>query len=153
MNATGKGFALVEVSYRYNMKEPEPKSAFSLMVDARRNATLMSLDIKVQYKPPNVRVASQKSNMAILEVSMPSGFVVDDLYLETIKSKLPAAKLIQTKNSDTVVIFYFDSISAKAESLRLVGLMKYSVDDLKPASVDVYDYYDSCKWKPYTTLN
>lgn len=85
------------------------------------------------------------SNMVVLEVAMPSGFLVDK---ETFPSLLQKnhVKLVETKNGETVVNIYFDQMLPSEEiCLNIDGYRSHKVAETKPASVKVYDYYDSCK--------
>lgn len=144
VNASGKGFALLEVSYRYNTKEAEPKSAFQLKTNVKSpNANLLNLEIETQFQPTD---DSKQSNMAVLEIAMPSGFVISTQSLDHLKSSLPIVKRIETKNSETVGIIYFDHISSDAITLKIDGFREHAVDEQKPASIVIYDYYDDCKY-------
>lgn len=49
------------------------------------------------------------SNMAVMEVGLPSGFQADSETFPTIK-KLDKIKRIETQNGDTNVVIYFDRV-------------------------------------------
>lgn len=85
--------------------------------------------------------------MVVLEVSMPSGFIVD-------KEQFPAllkeehVKLVETKKGETVVNIYFDQMLPNEKNcLNIEGYRSHKVAESKPSSVKIYDYYDSCKYK------
>lgn len=146
VNASGKGFALLEVAYRYNTKEAEPKSAFTLQTNANLpNENHLKLEIKTQYQPQDAKASTKQSNMAVLEISMPSGFVIGTEALDKLKTKLPTIKRIETKNSETVGLIYFDHIGTETITLIVDGYREHEVDEQKPATVHIYDYYDNCK--------
>lgn len=52
------------------------------------------------------------SNMAVMEVGLPSGFQADSETFPTIK-KLDKIKRIETQNGDTNVVIYFDRVCFK----------------------------------------
>lgn len=146
IKASGKGFALLEVGYRYNINTPEAVSAFSL----KPKVNLLSdehvtVEIDTSYNPPKGKDSSKNSNMAILEAELPSGFVVNSEVLNGLKSTLPTLKRIETKNADTVAVFYFDYLSAEPITFKIDGFREHIVENQKPASILVYDYYDNGK--------
>lgn len=53
---------------------------------------------------------TNESNMAVMEVSLPSGFVVDSDSLPSLRVS-QNVKRVETKDSDSVVILYFDKVS------------------------------------------
>lgn len=146
INASGKGFALLEIGCRYNTKEAEPKLAFDLETKARLlTENLLNLEITTKYQTLNKTNESTQSNMAILEVAMPSGFVISSQSLENIKTNLSIVKRIETKNSETVGIIYFDHLSSETITLTIDGFREHLVDEQKPSTIAIYDYYDNCK--------
>lgn len=83
--------------------------------------------------------------MVILEVSMPSGFLIDKDRLSEILMK-PHVKLAETKNGETVVDIYIDQMLPKEDiCLEIKGYRSHKVAENKPVPVRIYDYYDSCK--------
>lgn len=137
---------MLEVAYRYNTKEVEPKSAFTLTTNADLpNENLLKLEIKTQYQPQDAKDSTKQSNMAVLEIAMPSGFVIGTEALDKLKVKFPTIKRIETKNSETVGIIYFDHIGTDAITLNVDGYREHEIDEQKPATVHIYDYYDNCK--------
>lgn len=83
--------------------------------------------------------------MAVLEVSLPSGFSVDsDIVLEL--SREPYVKKVETKNGDSVVVLYFDKLVQNEPVCPLINTFRiFKVAEQKPVPIIVYDYYDSCE--------
>lgn len=82
--------------------------------------------------------------MAVMEVEFPSGFTADtDSIPDIMASK--NVKKVETKNGDTVVIVYFDHIGEVELCPTFVAVRSHKVAKQKPASISVYDYYDTCK--------
>lgn len=103
----------------------------------------MNLEVMLSYQPPKGRDLDKKSNMAILEIALPSGFVANDELLNGLKAALSTIKRIETKNSGTVVIIYFDYLTMEPVYLNVDGFREHIVDEQKPSSVLIYDYYDN----------
>lgn len=83
--------------------------------------------------------------MVIVEVAMPSGFLVEKDRLTELLSKSPV-KLVETKNGETVAVVYFDQMMPNDEICLVVqGYRSHKVAESKPVPVRIYDYYDSCK--------
>lgn len=146
INAKGTGFALLELGYRYNIDAPEPKAAFLL----KPNITLvsaehMNLEIIAAYKPPEGKASDKQSNMVVLETTLPSGFTVNSELLNGLKSTQSLVKRIETKNGDTVAIIYFDHLTTEPITLKIDGFREHLVEEQKPASISIYDYYDNGK--------
>lgn len=85
--------------------------------------------------------------MAVMEVTMPSGFIIELEYLRELLNDLDLVKRTETKNSDTIAIVYFENIGRNELKISIRGVQAIEVNDLKPASITVYDYYDSCECK------
>jgi len=143
VSATGKGFALLQLSYRYNLNDTDAAPSFALrtVTGEKSNPAYINLDVCTTYKPKEA--TEKQSNMVVLEVSLPSGFAVesDQLYQLTRNENV---KKVETKNGDTVFVVYFDSLKVdKEECLSFNGYQLYKVAEQKPVPIRVYDYYDS----------
>lgn len=89
-----------------------------------------------------------ESNMAVMEVNFPSGFTAD---LDTLPSLEVSehVKKVETKNADTTVIVYFDSLGFKEVCPTLDAFRTHKVAKQRPSDVIIYDYYDNCKKPKY----
>lgn len=87
--------------------------------------------------------------MAVLEVELPSGFVVNAHSLDSIKRALPSVKKIETKNADTVAVVYFDHLTKDEISLKIDAFRNHDVDEQKPVAIVLYDYYDNGKSREF----
>lgn len=83
--------------------------------------------------------------MAVLEVSLPSGFVVDAAALKSLESSIETIKKVETKNDETLAVIYFDHLSKDPISLKINGFRSHLVSEQKPVPIIVYDYYDNGK--------
>lgn len=146
VNANGNGFAILELGYRYHIDAPEPDAAFSLEPSVKLvSADHMSLEITTAYQPPRGNNSVNQSSMVVMEIALPSGFVVNSELLDGLKSTQTLIKRIETKSGDTVAIIYFDHLTSVPIILNIDGFQEHLVEELKPASVLIYDYYDNGK--------
>lgn len=83
--ATGSGFAFFQVAYRYNSILDDPVRRFELTVKPQpsNNANLLSLEICAKYIPEGENIRSQ---MTLIEVYLPSGYVYDPATSESVKA-------------------------------------------------------------------
>lgn len=84
------------------------------------------------------------SNMAVMEVNLPSGFTADIDSLPSLEVSQNAQK-VQTKNDDTTVVLYFNNLTQIEYCPTVSAHRTHKVAKLRPVPVIVYDYYDSCK--------
>ncbi|XP_043065393.1 alpha-2-macroglobulin [Drosophila ficusphila] len=142
--AKGTGSALVQISYQYNVVEKEPKQSFKIETIVLPEVAPAKLELSVCVDFIEEGKAKE-SNMAILEVSLPSGYTSDEESFNAIK-EIERVRLVETKNGDSVVVVYFENL-AKSEKkcIPIEAFRTHSVANQKPSSVVLYDYYDTNK--------
>ncbi|XP_054003817.1 CD109 antigen-like isoform X1 [Hylaeus anthracinus] len=143
ITATGNGFALVQISFQYNLNVTGAWPLFTLdpQVDKNSNANHLQLSICsrfVQTKEAN------ESNMVVMEATLPSGFTVDRDSLPSLEVS-QNVKRVETKNGDTVVILYFDKMDRQEYCPTVSAFRTHKVAKQKPVPVSIYDYYDSSR--------
>ncbi|KYN03797.1 hypothetical protein ALC62_05309 [Cyphomyrmex costatus] len=143
ITASGKGFVLVQVSYQYNLNVTGAFPLFTLdpQVDKNSNANHLQLSICSGFVPTE---EANESNMAVMEVSLPSGFTVDRDSLPSLEMS-SHVKRVETKNGDTMVILYFDKMIKQEYCPTVSAFRTHKVAKQKPVPVSVYDYYDSSR--------
>jgi len=88
ITATGSGFTVVQISYHYNINEPKKINNFILNAKISTNADYyFTLETCVGLKNMN------QSNMAVMEISTPSGYVFDSESLNSIVGSLSNVKV------------------------------------------------------------
>ncbi|KAK0179673.1 hypothetical protein PV327_005405 [Microctonus hyperodae] len=143
VTATGSGFALIQASSHYNVNVTGAWPLFTLdpQVDRNSNENHLQLSICSGFVPTR---EANESNMAVMEVNLPSGFTVD-------KDSLPSlevsqnVKRVETKNGDTMVVLYFDKMVRKEYCPTVSAYRTHKVAEQKPVPVSIYDYYDSSR--------
>ncbi|XP_053958661.1 pregnancy zone protein-like isoform X2 [Anastrepha ludens] len=140
--AKGKGAALVQIAYQYNVVEKDPKPSFNIQTVIKKDTPVLKLEMEVCVEYVG---EGEASNMALLEVTLPSGFVADVDTFEYIES-VPHVRQVESQKSDTLIVVYFESLSKGApQCLPIEALRQYAVARQKPASIVLYDYYDTLK--------
>uniref|UniRef100_A0A182PLQ3 CD109 antigen n=1 Tax=Anopheles epiroticus TaxID=199890 RepID=A0A182PLQ3_9DIPT len=141
MMASGTGCALFQLSYKYNIKDVDSSPRFTLKPEAKQGKikSCIELSVSTSFIP---KEDQSVSNMAVMEVDMPSGYVVESDTLKHLKQH-ELVKKVETKRSDTTVVLYFDNIGAEVVSLQMSAFQKHQVENAKPANVIIYDYYDN----------
>ncbi|XP_017152345.1 CD109 antigen isoform X6 [Drosophila miranda] len=143
--AKGTGSAMVQLSYRYNLAEKDKKPSFKVTptVKETTSSQLLVVDICAEYIPLEDGDKEKDSNMAVMEIVLPSGFVGDADSLSKIQA-VDRVKRVETKNSDSTVIVYFDSLTpGDVKCLPVEATKAHAVAKQKPAAVSLYDYYDT----------
>ncbi|KAH8266701.1 hypothetical protein KR018_011420 [Drosophila ironensis] len=142
--AKGTGAALVQVSYQYNVVEKEPKPSFKVETIVRPETTPAKLELTVCVDFVEEGKA-KASNMAILEVSLPSGYTADEESFQEIR-EIERVRLVETKNGDSVVVIYFENLAKnQTKCIPIEAFKTHAVANQKPSSVVLYDYYDTNK--------
>lgn len=78
--AKGKGSCLLQISYRFNLNSKDDEPSFTVKPSVKeRKGDLLILNVIVNY-------IGEESNMAVLEVSLPSGYIADKDAFEKILS-------------------------------------------------------------------
>ncbi|XP_071560506.1 thioester-containing protein 1 allele S3 isoform X2 [Temnothorax nylanderi] len=143
ITASGRGFVLVQVSYQYNLNVTGAFPLFTLdpQVDKNSNANHLQLSICSGFVPTE---EANESNMAVMEVSLPSGFTVDRDSLPSLEIS-SHVKRVETRNGDTMVVLYFDKMVKEEYCPTVSAFRTHKVAKQKPVPVSVYDYYDSSR--------
>ncbi|XP_078044260.1 thioester-containing protein 1 allele R1 isoform X2 [Augochlora pura] len=143
VTATGSGFALVQISFQYNLNVTGAWPLFTLdpQVDKNSNANHLQLSICSGFVPTK---EANESNMVVMEVSLPSGFTADRDSLPSLEVS-QNVKRVETKDGDTVVILYFDKMDRREYCPTVSAFRTHKVAKQKPVPVTIYDYYDSSR--------
>ncbi|XP_076755631.1 CD109 antigen isoform X1 [Xylocopa sonorina] len=143
ITATGNGFALVQVSFQYNLNVTGAWPLFTLdpQVDKNSNANHLQLSVCSGFVPTK---EANTSNMVVMEVSLPSGFTVDRESLPSLEVS-QNVKRVETKNGDTVVVLYFDEMNRQEYCPTVSAFRTHKVAKQRPVPVTIYDYYDSSR--------
>ncbi|XP_066592787.1 alpha-2-macroglobulin-like protein 1 isoform X2 [Prorops nasuta] len=138
--AEGEGCVLVQTNLKYNVAHVTGSEAFDLSVAVSSmpyvdECSMQTLTICGRYK-----MADEESNMALLEVSMISGYVPDRASLHSLLEN-PATRVKRFEEDKNIVTIYFDKLISQKTCISFVVTRENVVDRLEPANVKLYDYY------------
>ncbi|CAG9810736.1 unnamed protein product [Chironomus riparius] len=143
VTATGKGFSILQISYKYNLDNSGkfPRFVLNPKVDDSSNKEYLDLHVCTNFVPDS---QTQRSNMAVMEVSLPSGFTFDNDQMEALMLT-ENVKKVETKDGDTVIMVYFDDIGDSQICPEFKAYRTHAVAKQKPAPIIIYDYYDNSR--------
>uniref|UniRef100_A0A5S6Q9T9 Uncharacterized protein n=1 Tax=Trichuris muris TaxID=70415 RepID=A0A5S6Q9T9_TRIMR len=136
VTAEGVGVAFVQINWRYNMKRLANNQPFiceQKVLQQASNELIVSLCCRYNL--------SGKSNMAVLEMQTPSGFVINSEQLNMLTGK-EYLQRVETDKQETQANVYFSSMNADPICFNISSHLAYQVSDQKPAIVKLYDYYE-----------
>ncbi|XP_042561271.1 alpha-2-macroglobulin-like [Clupea harengus] len=141
----GSACASVGVALFYNIPTPTEHSTLSIKTQAKpltegecnkANGQAMNLIITVLYDGPQ-----ESTNMVIIDEKMLSGFTPDSASVE----RLQGSKLVDRvdKKDDHILVYLSEVPKGLPVSYHLTIRQDLPVNNLKPAVVKVYDYYQT----------
>ncbi|KAB7494034.1 Antigen, partial [Armadillidium nasatum] len=140
IKARGSGFAIVQVTYSFNVYVTGPGPSFSLdpQLDPDTDSNKLKLTTCTGYTNGN------SSNMAVLDVSLPSGYVIDNDLIPSLYN-YDRVKRVEKKENGAGVLLYFDSLTPQEVCPSISAYRVSKVAFQKRAPVRVYDYYDTSR--------
>ncbi|XP_053279690.1 alpha-2-macroglobulin isoform X2 [Pleuronectes platessa] len=132
----GSACASIQISLNYNIPTPTEVTSFSVEVkpeaDCAKNK--LSLLLKCLYHGKE-----NNTNMVILDIKMLSGFVPDPQSLKELKGALLVDRV--EEKEDHVMVYIRELPKDIPINYRLRLIQELPVQNLKPAVVKMYDYY------------
>ncbi|XP_063818191.1 alpha-2-macroglobulin-like [Pseudophryne corroboree] len=142
VTSTGSGCVFVQAVLRYNIPPPNIDATFSLSVKSisRKECltdSVTSFDILINTK---YRGSRSHSNMAVIEIKMLSGYIP----VRSSVAQLETEKVIQRSDiQNDAVTLYLNEVGSSPQLFTFGVTQDIKVKDLKPATVKVYDYYET----------
>nr|XP_022911888.1 alpha-2-macroglobulin-like protein 1 isoform X2 [Onthophagus taurus] len=134
----GDGCVLGQAAVKFNINEKPKVEALKLNVTAK-SATKKEQCTLLEIKPCVSYNAKGHSNMALLEVSMPSGYVPDQASLLALKGSVQEVKKFEL--IDDKVVFYFDKLTSNEICVPFVIEETVVVENRVDSIVKLFDYY------------
>ncbi|XP_050095516.1 alpha-1-macroglobulin-like [Anopheles aquasalis] len=140
IDVTSKDSGLLRVTYKYLLNLIDINHRFNITVEKQLVASqsAMMLEICSNFLPEN---PGERSNMALVEVTFPSGYVADT----ESNSELKRAQRIQNVeylHGGTMVVVYYNNMGDELNCFWIKAYMRYKVALRRPAYVKVHDYYN-----------
>ncbi|XP_044241170.2 pregnancy zone protein-like isoform X3 [Ursus arctos] len=140
---SGSGCVYLQTSLRYNvLPKKEGKVPFTLKVDTLpQNCDGVHAHRKFQIHI-NISYTGERpsSNMVIVDVKMISGFIPVKSSVRKLREK---PQIQRTDVSTNHVLIYFEELTNQTLSFSFSVEQDIQVDNLKPATVKAYDYYET----------
>ncbi|KAJ8921010.1 hypothetical protein NQ315_015806 [Exocentrus adspersus] len=145
VTAQGTGLAVFKVSYQYNVNVTGPWPLFTLdpQVDKNSNTDHLQVSICAGFVSRNLS-DTKESNMAVMEVTLPSGFTADVDSLPSLEVSQHVQK-VETRRGNTEIVLYFNNITVEEYCPTISAFRTHKVAKQKPVPVVLYDYYDSSR--------
>ncbi|XP_050093634.1 CD109 antigen-like [Anopheles aquasalis] len=136
----GTGFGLLQVSYQYGMELTKFANQFVLDVTKRNGSaeTKLVLDVCTSYMP---KLKDERSNMVLVEVNFPSGYVAEKDPLSATTNVNPI-KNVEIRFGGTSVVLYYNNMGTERNCFAVTAYRRTRVALNRPAYVIVHDYYE-----------
>ncbi|XP_030601195.1 alpha-2-macroglobulin-like [Archocentrus centrarchus] len=140
LEVKGTACASVQISAHYNIPTPTDVTTLSVEVKPEVDTTSESPRPKLTLKIKSLYSGKENTtNMVILDIKMLSGFVPDAESLKRLKGAPLVDRAEQTE--DRVLVYLRELPKDTPINLSLEIIQELPVDNLKPAVVKIYDYY------------
>ncbi|RWS07950.1 CD109 antigen-like protein, partial [Dinothrombium tinctorium] len=142
IEASGFGTAVAQVSWSYNLAVTGEEPSFFLnpLLGQRSTENFLQLNVCAYYR------AGNETNMAVMEVELPSGFTADVDAIQSIRSQAKGVKRVESTNDDTNVVIYFDRVTRDELCLTVPAHRNYKIANNKAVPVTLYDYYNRAQF-------
>ncbi|XP_049540007.1 CD109 antigen-like [Anopheles darlingi] len=139
IDVTGKGTGLFRVTYKYLLNLLNFNYRFNITVkkEVLTSESALKLIICSNFIP---EYSGERSNMALMEVTFPSGYVADIDSIKELTSTDPIEK-IEPLHGGTMVVMYYMNMGDVPNCFVITAHMRFKVAFRRPAYVKVQDYY------------
>ncbi|XP_041782749.1 CD109 antigen-like [Anopheles merus] len=141
INVGGIGFGLLEVVYQFDLNLVNFEHRFKLDLEKQNTGSDYELRLRVcaNYIP---ELTDSQSNMALIEVTLPSGYVVDRNPISEQTTVNPIQNM-EIRYGGTSVVLYYNNMGTERNCFTVTAYRRFKVALKRPAYVVVYDYYNT----------
>ena len=136
---------------RYNLPLGDASEVFRLVAEAEtwpdRECTTKRVRACTAFTP-----VGQRSNMAVVEFSLVSGYIPSKADLKSLVG-YGTGILKRYEVDGNKVMFYLDEVTNDDVCINFRVVRDIDVEDVKPGSVRVYDYYEPEKFNEQVIVN
>uniref|UniRef100_UPI0037E830FF alpha-2-macroglobulin-like n=1 Tax=Semicossyphus pulcher TaxID=241346 RepID=UPI0037E830FF len=134
----GTACASVQISLQYNIPTPPQVSSLHVETESLANCTRSSRRIHLNVK--SIHIGNEtNTNMVILDIKILSGFIPDPVALTMLKESNVVDRV--EHNEDHVLVYLRELQKAILVHHTVQLIQVLPVQNLKPAVVKIYDYY------------
>ncbi|NWV43934.1 A2ML1 protein, partial [Grantiella picta] len=139
LRGRGQGCALVQVTLRYNVPPPPSPGAFELRVKTEPLPGTQDPQFLLRLW---ARYSGDRpvTNMVVIEAKLPSGYSPDKKSVVELKRQNLVKKVEVQPDQVTI---YLEQLSKEEESFSFRAQQDFVVSNLQPATVSLYDYYET----------
>ncbi|XP_058450151.1 thioester-containing protein 1 allele R1-like [Malaya genurostris] len=141
INGTGTGIFELYYSYYSNILNMKPRFDVTVETLNTTNDQYLDLTVCAKFKP---REKYEETGLVLMEVTFPSGYIALDESVEELETSSIVQK-VATKNGETSLLLYFDSLPIYFQCLNVTGFRESQVLQQIPGTVRAYDFYDSSR--------
>lgn len=147
VTARGAGYAILQMSVQYNVDTPRfltmpPVKSFSLISASRyygRNQSHIEFQTCASW---TLTSESPRSGMAVLEVGVPTGYMIQQQRLDAYVLSKRVTTLQRAKYTPTKIVFYFQYLSPEPTCVNFTIERWFPVANMsRYLPIRVYDYY------------
>ncbi|NXF98614.1 A2ML1 protein, partial [Eubucco bourcierii] len=141
VHARGQGCALLQATLRYNVPPSPGVRAFDLHVETKPKTCREDAHLRFHLLL-RARYTGERptTNMVVIEAKLPSGYSPDKKSVVELKSQKLVKKVEVEPDQVTI---YLDQLTKEEETFSFVAKLDFPVKDLQPATVTLYDYYET----------
>ncbi|XP_028141182.1 pregnancy zone protein-like isoform X1 [Diabrotica virgifera virgifera] len=142
VKVTGTGCVLIQVIQSFNLKIVPKNEAFKFALEVSPVSTInkcsiTSLSPCISYNAPD-----GPSNMAVMEISLPTGYRADRSTLYQLTEDRNVSRIEMFEEKDDKVNFYFTKLDKHLVCFTFNINENYLIEERKNSLVKVYDYYN-----------
>ncbi|NWV71071.1 A2ML1 protein, partial [Malurus elegans] len=139
LRGRGQGCALVQVTLRYNVPPPPGAKVLELRVQTEPLPGTQNPQFLLQLW---ARYSGERpaTNMVVIEAKLPSGYSPDKKSVVQLKEQKLVKKVEVQPDQVTI---YLEQLSKDEVTLSLRAQQDFPVKNLQPATVSLYDYYET----------
>ncbi|CAH2004526.1 unnamed protein product [Acanthoscelides obtectus] len=147
VQAKGTGYAILQMSVQYNVdverfQTKPPVQAFDLVTKQFFSGRNQSHITYVSCQSWNHLNESERSGMAILDVTVPTGYIIQQQDLDAYILSRRVRNLQRAKYLERKVLFYFDYLDSEQICINFTVERWYPVANMsRYLPIRVYDYY------------
>ncbi|XP_053668783.1 thioester-containing protein 1 allele S3-like [Anopheles marshallii] len=136
----GIGFGLLEVIYQYSLNLVNFENRFKLILEKQNTGSDYELRLKVCAYFIS-KVSDERSNMALIEVNFPSGYVVDRNPISEQTTANPIQNT-EIRYGGTSVVVYYNNMGIELHCFTVTAYRRFKVAPNSLVYVVAYDYYN-----------
>ncbi|KAH1001220.1 hypothetical protein HUJ04_013457 [Dendroctonus ponderosae] len=141
LSLTGTGCALAQLTSSYFSSSVSESEAFRLEVEVGALSTIDQCSIRSISPCLSYQGPGQLSNMAVMELALPSGFQADRPSLYELVDGGTAANIKMFEEKGDQINIYFTSLGRSSVCFTIKISENLPVENRKGSLVKLYDYY------------